>query len=307
MTNPPYFGRVVTAMVTPFTDDGQVNYALAESLASHLADRGSDGLVICGTTGESPTLTWDEEYQLFKVVKQAVGDRVRIIAGTGSNSTQEAIKATQMAEQLGLDGTLQVVPYYNKPPQEGLYAHFQAIASACPDIPMMLYNIPGRTGQNLLPETVAKLAQIESIVAIKEASGSLEQAAQVRRLTDPSFAIYAGDDFLTLPLMTVGGVGVVSVASHLVGDRLQEMIRCFEAGDVAAAIQINLQLFPLFKNLFCMTNPIPVKAALKLVGWPVGGVRPPLCDLLPEFQQKIAATLQDLNIVNEISGAGQMR
>jgi len=298
MSNLPYFGRVITAMVTPFDGDGQVNYAVAEALANHLVDHGSDGLVVCGTTGESPTLSWSEEYELFHVVKQAIGDRAKVIAGTGSNSTQEAIEATQKAIRLGLDGTLQVVPYYNKPPQEGLYHHFRAIAQACPDAPLMLYNIPGRTGQNLLPETIAKLSQIENIIAVKEASGSLEQAAQIRRLTDPAFSIYAGDDFLTLPLLTLGGVGVVSVASHLVGDRIQQLIQLFLAGHIHSAIDLNLSLSPLFKGLFCMTNPIPIKAALNLVGWQVGGLRSPLCDLSPEFQPQLSDILHQAGLLN---------
>jgi 4-hydroxy-tetrahydrodipicolinate synthase len=296
MTN-QNFGRVITAMVTPFDEAGKVNYAVAEELATYLVAHGSEGLVVCGTTGESPTLTWEEEHQLFKVIKSAVGGRAKIIAGTGSNSTQEAIEATKKAAHLGLDGTLQVVPYYNKPPQEGLYEHFKAIAIACPELPIMLYNIPGRTGQNLLPETVAKLAEIDNIVAIKEASGSLEQACQIRRLTSKSFAIYAGDDFLTLPLLTVGSFGVVSVASHLVGEHLQAMIQAFETGNVATAVAINLDLFPLFKVLFCTTNPIPIKAALNLKGWQVGGLRSPLCEIPPDLKQKLASVLQDLSLL----------
>ena len=181
------FGRVLTAMITPFKEDGSVNYAVAEQLAVHLVDRGTDSLVLCGTTGESPTLTWDEEYQLFQVVQKAVTGKAKVIAGAGSNSTSEAIEATQKAAKLGLDGCLQVVPYYNKPPQEGLYNHFRAIAQSTPELPIMLYNIPGRTGQNMLPETVARLAEIPNIVAVKEASGNLDQASQIRCLTSPEF------------------------------------------------------------------------------------------------------------------------
>ncbi|MDJ0574626.1 MAG: 4-hydroxy-tetrahydrodipicolinate synthase, partial [Xenococcaceae cyanobacterium MO_234.B1] len=244
MTNEP-FGRVIAAMVTPFSEDGSVNYAVAEKLAIHLVDNGNDGLVICGTTGESPSLSWEEEYELFRVVKGAVGDRAKIIAGTGSNSTSEAIAATQKAAKLALDGSLQVVPYYNKPPQEGLYGHFKAIAEAGPELPMMLYNVPGRTSRNLEAETVAKLAEIPNIVAIKEASGDLEQACHIRRLTPPEFAIYSGEDSLTLPLLTVGGVGVVSVASHLVGKQMQEMIQAFVEGKNEVATKIQIKLFPL--------------------------------------------------------------
>ncbi|WP_293155761.1 MULTISPECIES: 4-hydroxy-tetrahydrodipicolinate synthase [unclassified Microcoleus] len=292
------FGRVLTAMITPFKEDGSVNYAVAEQLAIHLADRGTDSLVLCGTTGESPTMSWDEEYQLFQVVQKAVAGKALVIAGAGSNSTSEAIEATQKAAKLGLDGCLQVVPYYNKPPQEGLYNHFRAIAQSSPELPIMLYNIPGRTGQNMLPETVARLAEIPNIVAVKEASGNLDQASQIRCLTSPEFAIYSGDDSLTLPMLAVGGSGVVSVASHLVGEQLQQMIKAFEAGQVQVATQIHLQLFDLFKALFLTTNPIPVKAALKLQGWDVGSTRPPLCAPPVEVTQKLKDVLSQLAAVS---------
>ncbi|ACK69212.1 dihydrodipicolinate synthase [Gloeothece citriformis PCC 7424] len=296
MTNQS-FGRVLTAMVTPFDDQGRVNYTVAEELAAHLVSNGSDGLVVCGTTGESPTLSLEEKCQLFAVVKQAVGQKAKVIAGTGTNSTEKSIEATQKAAKIGIDGSLQVVPYYNKPPQEGLYHHFRAIAEACPDLPIMLYNVPGRTSQNLLPETVARLAEIDNIVAIKEASGSIDQACKIRSLTPPSFALYSGEDFLTLPLMTVGAIGVVSVASHLVGLQMQEMIQGFEVGKNALATEIHLTLFPLFKVLFCTTNPIPVKAALKMQGWKVGGVRPPLCELSGEEQKTLETVLKKLSLV----------
>jgi 4-hydroxy-tetrahydrodipicolinate synthase len=193
---------------------------------------------------------------------------------------------------------LQVVPYYNKPPQEGLYNHFRAIAQSAPELPIMLYNIPGRTGQNMLPETVARLAEIPNIVAVKEASGNLDQASQIRCLTSPEFAIYSGDDSLTLPMLAVGGSGVVSVASHLVGEQLQQMIKAFEAGQVQVATQIHLQLFDLFKALFLTTNPIPVKAALKLQGWDVGSTRPPLCAPPVEVTQKLKDVLSQLAAVS---------
>ena len=295
MTN--NFGRVITAMVTPFTEDGRVDYGVAEKLAVHLLENGTDSIVVCGTTGESPTLTWQEEHDLFKVVKSAVGDKGKVIGGTGSNSTTEAIEATQKAAQLGLDGSLQVVPYYNKPPQAGLYQHFRAIAKACPDLPIMLYNVPGRTSCNLAPETVANLAQIENIVAIKEASGSLDQVNQVRLLAPPDFAIYSGEDNLTLPILAVGGLGVVSVASHLVGQQLQTMIQAFNSGEVAKARDIHYQLLPLFKTLFCTTNPIPVKAALALQGWSMGGLRPPLSKLSSDLQSNLDQLLQEMSLV----------
>ncbi len=291
------FGRVITAMVTPFADDGSVNYEVAEKLAVHLVENGSDGLVLCGTTGESPTLSWSEEYELFKVVKQAVGSKAKILAGTGSNSTSEAIAATTKAAKLNLDGSLQVVPYYNKPPQAGLYQHFKAIAEACPDLPIMLYNVPGRTSCNLEPDTVANLAKINNIVAIKEASGNLEQACQIRCLTDPDFAIYSGEDALTLPLLTVGSVGVVSVASHLVGKQMQSMIEAFVKGDNLQATAIQMQLFSLFKALFMTTNPIPVKTALNLQGWNVGKLRPPLCELQLDLLEYLKAVLNQLDLV----------
>ena len=229
-------------MVTPFAPSGQVDYEVAAKLSQHLVEQGSDSLVICGTTGESPTLTWDEEYQLFQTVKQAVGDRAKVIAGTGSNSTREAISATEKAAALGLDGALLVVPYYNKPPQDGLYLHFEAIAQAVPTLPIMLYNIPGRTGQNMLPETVYKLSKIDNIVSVKAASGSVDQASQIRQLTDPDFAIYSGDDSLTLPLLAIGSSGVVSVASHVVGPQLKTMVDSFFKGDVATVSYTHLTL-----------------------------------------------------------------
>lgn len=291
------FGRVLTAMIVPFKEDGSVNYAVAEQLAVYLAEHGSDGIVVCGTTGESPTLTWEEEYELFQVVQKAVAGKAKVIAGTGSNSTHEAIAATQKAAKIGLDGSLQVVPYYNKPPQEGLYRHFQAVAQAAPELPLMVYNIPGRTGTNLLPETVARLAEIPNIAAIKEASGSLDQTSQIRRLTPPEFAIYSGDDSLTLPMLAVGATGVVSVASHLVGEQLQQMIQAFEAGQVQAATHIHLQLFDLFKALFITTNPIPLKAALKLQGWDVGSPRLPLCEPSVEVIQTLKDALSQLSLL----------
>ena len=284
-------------MITPFTEDGAVDYAIAEKLADHLVNNGSDALVVCGTTGESPTLTWSEEYELFRVVQQAVAGKAKVIAGTGSNSTQEAIEATQKAAKLGVDGSLQVVPYYNKPPQAGMYHHFKAIAESIPDLPMVLYNIPGRTGQNLLPETVIQLSEIANVVAIKEASGNLDQVSQIRRSTPDDFAIYAGDDSLTLPLLAVGGHGVISVASHLVGMKIQAMIQAFLAGNIQAAIQTHLALFPLFKALFVTTNPIPVKAALQIQGWQVGSARSPLADAPPEVIQNLKSVLAELALL----------
>lgn len=294
----PRFGRVLTAMATPFHADGAVNYDTAEKLASYLADHGTDTVVVCGTTGESPSLTWEEEYLLFKSVKQAVSGRAKVLAGTGSNSTQEAIEATQKAAKLGLDGSLQVVPYYNKPPQSGLYGHFEAIAQAVPDLPIMLYNVPGRTSCNLAAETAVKLAELPNVVAIKEASGNLDQVSQICRNAPAEFEVYSGDDSLTLPMLSVGAVGVVSVASHLVGDLLQKMIRAFEAGQTSQATELHLELFSLFKALFTVTSPVPLKAALALQGWDIGNCRLPLCDATPELQQKMKQILTEMDLLN---------
>lgn len=291
------FGRVLTAMITPFKEDGSVNYKVAEQLAAHLAEQGTDALVVCGTTGESPTLSWDEEYQLFQVVQKAVAGKALVLAGTGSNSTEEAIAATQKAAKIGVYGSLQVVPYYNKPPQAGLYQHFKAIALACPDLPLLLYNIPGRTGQNLQPETIARLAEVDNIVGIKESSGDLNQVSEIRRLTPTEFKIYSGDDSLTMPLLAVGGCGVVSVASHLVGKHLQQMIQAFEQGQVQVATKIHLQLFPLFKALFITANPIPIKVALNLQGWNVGSTRPPLYEDQDWVSQRLKPVLAELALV----------
>ncbi|MDX2271222.1 MAG: 4-hydroxy-tetrahydrodipicolinate synthase [Cyanobacteriota bacterium] len=290
------FGRVLTAMVTPFQDNGEVHYGEAARLAAYLADNGSDALVVCGTTGESPTLTWEEEYQLFQVVQQAVAGKAKVIAGTGSNSTREAIAATRKAAQLGLDGSLQVVPYYNKPSQSGLYQHFKAIAESSP-LPILLYNIPSRTGASLQPETVARLADLDTIVAIKEASGSMDITSQIRRLTPSHFAIYSGDDSLTLPMLALGASGVVSVASHLVGAKMQEMIQAFQAGRVQSALEIHLTLLPLFKDLFIDTNPIPIKSALQMQGWKVGSVRLPLFPMAEGLVSQLRLTLLDAGLL----------
>ncbi|MEM9483886.1 MAG: 4-hydroxy-tetrahydrodipicolinate synthase [Cyanobacteria bacterium P01_F01_bin.116] len=292
-----YFGRVLTAMITPFDQTGAVDYESARQLALHLVNHGTDTIVVCGTTGESPTLSWAEEYELFQVVKTTIRDRGKVIAGTGSNSTQEAIRATRKASELGLDGTLQVVPYYNKPPQSGLKEHFNAIAQAVPDLPVMLYNVPGRTGRNLEASTVAALAKIQNIVAIKEASGDLDQVSEIRRLTPPEFAIYSGDDSLTLPMLSVGAIGVVSVASHLVGDLLQQMIQAYEKGQVTAARDMHLRLLPLCKLLFTTTNPILIKAAMHLQGWSVGTCRLPLSEAPTGLVNDLKALMGELELL----------
>jgi len=290
----PPFGRVVTAMVTPFSGDGAVDLDLAARLADHLVAQGSDGLVLCGTTGESPTLSWAEEHELFVAVKGAVGGRARLIAGSGSNCTAEAIEATREAAALGADGALVVVPYYNKPPQEGLEAHFRAIASAAPELPLMLYNIPGRTGTSLAPETTARLLDCPNVVSFKAASGTTEEVSALRALCGERLAIYSGDDALTLPMLAVGAVGVVSVASHVAGPQISAMIRAFLAGELATALARHEQLLPLCKALFATTNPIPVKAALEMTGWPVGAPRLPLLPASDTVKQRLSETLAAL-------------
>lgn len=288
------FGRVLTAMVTPFRADGAVDLELAARLAEHLVSHGSDGLVLCGTTGESPTLSWAEEHELFAAVRDALAGRVPLLAGSGSNCTAEAVEATRQAAALGADGALVVVPYYNKPPQDGLEAHFRAVAQAAPELPVMLYNIPGRTGTSLAPATVARLLDLPNVVSFKAASGSTDEVSALRAACGDRLAIYSGDDALTLPMLAVGAVGVVSVASHVAGERISAMVRAFLDGDLATALHLHEQLLPLCKALFCTTNPIPVKAALELSGWPVGAPRLPLLPADDTVRQRLSETLAAL-------------
>ena len=291
---PAPFGRLVTAMVTPFAADGAVDLELAARLADHLVNQGSEGLVICGTTGESPTLSWAEQHRMIAAVKAAVAGRATIVAGSGSNCTAEAVEATREAAALGVDGVLVVVPYYNKPPQDGLEAHFRAVAAAAPELPLMLYNIPGRTGCSLAPETVARLLDCPNVVSFKAASGTTEEVSALRLLCGDRLAVYSGDDALTLPMLAVGAVGVVSVASHLAGPQISQMIRAFLAGDLTKALALHQQLLPLCKALFATTNPIPVKAALELCGWPVGAPRLPLLPASEAVRQRLSETLAAL-------------
>ena len=291
----PLFGRILTAMITPFKENGSVDYELAIKLSNHLCESGSDGIVLCGTTGESPTLSWSEQHDLFVAVKGSLNSGNKIIIGTGSNCTSEAIEATKKAYQFGADGALVVVPYYNKPPQEGLYNHFSAIASAAKDLPLMLYNIPGRTGCNLLPNTVNKLMNFSNILSIKAASGRIEEVTELRSICGPQLSVYSGDDSLLLPMLSVGAVGVVSVASHLVGLQLKEMIELFYKGEVSSALVIHERLQPLFKSLFMATNPIPIKAALELSGWNVGNPRSPLSPLPMEMKKQLSIILKSLH------------
>ena len=287
------FGQVITAMVTPMDRDLAVDYDRAAALAKRLFDAGSDGLVVCGTTGESPTLSDEEKIRLFRVVREAVGGGAKVIAGTGTYDTKHSIHLTREAERAGCDGVLLVNPYYNKPSQEGLYRHFKAIAEST-RLPVMLYNIQGRTSVNCEPATIARLAQVPNIVAVKEASGSLDQMSQIRKLTPPQFHLYSGDDSLTLPLLAVGGTGVVSVAAHLAGREIKAMIAAFQAGDVRQALALHLRLWPLFKVLFIATNPTPVKAALAMSGFDAGGLRLPLIEATGKEREQIGLVLKEL-------------
>ncbi len=291
----PLFGRVLTAMVTPFNENGEVDYELAIKLANYLFENGSDGIVLCGTTGESPTLSWSEQHELYMAVKGSLNTKCKIIVGTGSNCTTEAIEATKKAYKFGADGALVVVPYYNKPPQEGLYNHFSSIAIAAKDLPLMLYNIPGRTGCDLLPTTVNKLMNFSNILSIKAASGRIEEVTELRSICGPKLSVYSGDDSLLLPMLSVGAVGVVSVASHLVGLQLKEMIELFHKGAVSSALVIHERLQPLFKSLFMTTNPIPIKAALELSGWNVGNPRSPLSPLPMDMKKNLSIILKSLH------------
>ncbi|MCS6862188.1 MAG: 4-hydroxy-tetrahydrodipicolinate synthase [Abditibacteriales bacterium] len=276
----PLFGSLVTAMVTPFDKELKVDYKRAEELAHRLLDNGTDSLVVCGTTGESPTLTHAEKLEMFRVVKRAVGNRAKVIAGTGNYNTAESIALTQEAEAIGVDGILLVTPYYNKPSQEGLYQHFKAVADSTA-LPCLLYNIPGRTSREIEPKTICRLAEVKNIVGVKSSLDAFQKVAQVRAGTPEEFMIYSGDDWATLIVLLLGGCGVVSVASHLVGNDIKRMMQLFFEGNVAAARQVNFQLMPLFDALFPPTspNPCPVKAALRLIGFDCGSVRLPLVEV----------------------------
>jgi len=284
--------KMFTAMVTPYDENLEVNYDKAVELARYLVANGSDGLVVSGTTGESPVLSMEEKLRLFSTVKEAVGSQVEVWAGTGSYNTRAAIELSQKAEKTGVDGLLLVCPYYNKPSQEGLYQHFKAVAESV-SIPLMLYNIPGRTGVNLLPETVLRLAAIDNINAIKEASGSMDQISQLKTILPESFTIYSGDDSLTLPMLAIGASGVVSIASHLVGKEIKQMLDAFARGDNVGALEMHRYLFPMFKGLFVTTNPIPVKEALNIMGMQLGAFRLPLCNANQEEMEFIYNLLRN--------------
>lgn len=268
-------GSISTAMATPFTSSGAIDYEKASVLIEHLIQSGTDSIVVCGTTGESPTLTQEEKESFISFTVKKVNKRIPIIAGTGSNSTADSIKHTRNAERLGADGIMLVAPYYNKPSQQGLYKHFSTIASET-KLPILLYNIPGRTAINMTAETTIALAKIKNIRAMKEASGNLEQMAYIIDGTEDSFAVYSGDDGLTLPLLAIGGNGVVSVAAHVVGREMQQMISAFKSGRLKEAASMHHALLPLFDALFVSPNPVPLKYALQKIGVNCGGVRLPL-------------------------------
>src|SRR5215475_7692878 len=283
------FGRVLTAMVTPFTADGGLDLAGAQRLAAHLVDEGgNDGLVVSGTTGESPTTTDEEKDRLLRAVTEAVGGRAAVVAGVGTNDTAHTVHLAHAAEKAGADGLLAVTPYYSKPPQAGLLAHFRALAEAT-GLPAMLYDIPGRTGTPIQTETMVRLAEHPRIVAVKDAKGDLEASAWVMARTDLAF--YSGDDKTTLPLLSVGGVGVVGVPTHLVGVRTGEMIRAYEGGDVRRALDLHRALLPAFTGFFRTQGVILAKAALRLAGLPAGPVRPPLVEATPDQVDRLRVDL----------------
>src|SRR5690606_12949852 len=280
------FGRLVTAMITPFTPDGAVDWRRVTELVEHLIRTGTETLVVAGTTGESPTLTHEEKLELFRRVSRQADGRVKVIAGTGSNNTEASIRLTKEAEEAGVDGVMLVGPYYNKPSQEGLFRHFQAIGEAT-SLPVMLYDGPGRTGMNISVETVDRVAEMDNVVAIKEASGDLSQVTELTSRVPDRVAVYSGDDKLLLPVLAVGGVGVVSVASHLVGSQLREVMDAFFAGDVRRAARIHQEYHPLFEGLFITSNPVPVKYALHVKGLCDPTVRLPLVPPTEEERRRI--------------------
>ncbi len=280
-------------MVTPFDQKGNIDFSKTEKLVNYLIANGSDALIVCGTTGESPTLTTEEKLAMFQFVVEKTDGRIPIIAGTGGNNTYASVELTKKATVLGVDGIMAVVPYYNRPSQDGLYAHFQEIAEAT-TLPVMLYNVPGRTSVNMTAETTIALSEIANITSVKEASENLEQIGEIIERTEDDFRVYSGDDSLTLPVMAIGGDGVVSVASHIIGNEMQTMIQAFKRGDVHQAAGLHRSLLPAMKSLFIAPNPTCVKVALQLKGLDVGSVRLPLVPPGVEQRQTIAAKLNEL-------------
>lgn len=291
------FGKMMTAMITPFTAAGEVDYDEVKKLAVYLVEHGNDSIVVCGTTAETPTLTHEEKLEIVKTVKAAVGHRAKIVVGTGTNSTRTTIADTQEMAALGIDGVLVVAPYYNKPSQEGLYQHFKAVAEAT-DLPVILYNIPGRCGINMEPATIARLAEIENIVAVKEASGNLEQMSKIRIMTPPEFLIYSGDDSLTMPLLAIGGVGIISVAGHAVGNEIKQMVNAYFDGNTAEAAAMHQKLYNFFKAIFITSNPVPIKYVLSEMGVISNPtVRLPLVEASEQDKAVIKKAMQELNLI----------
>ena len=287
-------GEVLTAIVTPFDADGAVDYESFRELARHLVENGSDGLVVCGTTGESPTLTDEEKLRLWETAVDAVGDRATIVAGTGTYSTAHSVHLTEQAHELGVDGLLVVTPYYNKPPARGIVEHFKAIAAAS-DRPIVVYNIPGRVVINIEPETISELAEISTVKAVKQANDDLEQARRILAETD--LDLYSGDDNLTYPFLELGGIGVVSVLGHVVGPQVKQLVDAFCEGDLETARRIEDGLAPAYELLKVQTNPIAVKCALDLLGHEVGGVRLPLVEADGEERAKVRGCLERLGVL----------
>lgn len=288
------WGRLITAMVTPFDKDLNLDYQASIKLAKRLVEEGNTALVITGTTGEAPTLTSEEKLKLYQTIKENVN--VPIIAGVGTNSTLTTMENAKAAMEVGVDGLLVVVPYYNKPDQDSLYIHFKEVAESV-DLPIMLYNVPGRTGCNLMPESVEKLSKIKNIVALKQANSDLVQLSEIMKRISPDFKVYSGDDVILLPAMAVGAYGIVSVCSHVVGMEIGEMIDAFVEGNVDRAKDIHLKLLNIFRKLFMITNPIPVKAALNILGENVGGVRLPLTEARQYVLDEIKEELKNLGLI----------
>ncbi|WP_017380487.1 4-hydroxy-tetrahydrodipicolinate synthase [Paenisporosarcina sp. TG-14] len=289
------FGQVLTAMVTPFNQQGEIDFIATKALINHLIANGTDGLVVAGTTGESPTLDTQEKIKLIKFVVEVVNGRVPVIAGTGSNDTRASINLTKRVEETGVDGIMLVTPYYNKPSQEGLYQHFKTIAQAT-SLPVMLYNIPGRSVVNMTVETIVRLSAIDNIVSIKEASGDLNHMTQIISQTPSNFSLYSGDDGLTLPVLAIGGAGVISVSSHIIGNEMQDMIKNFKTGNLDVAASIHSTLLPIMEALFAAPNPAPVKAALNMRGIDVGGVRLPIIPLNKEEAKTLQRAIQPIQL-----------
>ncbi|MFB1098601.1 4-hydroxy-tetrahydrodipicolinate synthase [Terribacillus sp. JSM ZJ617] len=285
------FGKVITAMVTPFDNQGQIDFDATTRLLDYLIENGTEAVVVAGTTGESPTLSHEEKLSLFRHTVKTVDGRIPIIAGTGSNNTQASIDLTKEAEEIGVDAALIVAPYYNKPNQRGLYAHFKAVADST-KLPIMLYNIPGRSVVKIEPETVMELSKISNIVSVKDSTGDLSSMTKVITGTPDDFSLYSGDDDLSLPVAAIGGNGIVSVSSHIVGNEMQAMLQAYEAGNVGEAARIHQQILPVMQGLFQAPNPTPVKEALNQKGITVGGVRLPLVELSEEEKENISKLLK---------------